>query len=325
MKKETEAAEKTEKSKSGLHPRNLHRFRYNFEELIEVTPELKPFVSANRFGNDSINFADPEAVKMLNRAILKKFYNIDWWDIPDNYLCPPVPGRADYIHNIADLLSRSNDGIVPEGNCVSVLDIGVGANCIYPIIGSMTYGWRFTGTDIDPISISSSKNIINNNTSLKELVKVEIQKNSRHFFRGVIGKDDLFDVTMCNPPFHASLENAAAGTMRKRENLKLARTDTPVLNFGGQPNELCYPGGEESFVSSMVKESQFFAGQCLWFTSLVSRKNTLTGLYKTLKKVKARDVKTINMSQGNKVSRIIAWTFLDREKHAEWKESRWKK
>lgn len=310
-------------SKSGLHNRNPHRFRYDFAKLIEESPDLAPFVSTNRYGNESINFADPKAVKMLNKAILKKFYGIDWWDIPENYLCPPVPGRADYIHNIADLLVGTNGGSIPEGKSVAVLDIGVGANCIYPIIGSVAYGWRFTGSDIDPVSIRSSKMIVNENSVLKGMVTLKLQKNSTHFFRGVIGRDELFDLTMCNPPFHSSLENATAGTMRKRENLKLSKNDTPVLNFGGKENELCCPGGEESFVSRMVKESLFFAHQCLWFTSLVSKKNTLTGLYKTLKKVKAAQVRTINMAQGNKVSRIIAWTFLDRDEHRKWKEGRW--
>jgi len=314
---------KSDKGKSGLHERNPHRFRYNFAELIEAAPELGPFVSLNRYGNESVNFADPEAVKMLNRAILKKFYGITYWEIPEGYLCPPIPGRADYIHNLADLLSRVNGGTVPEGEKVSVLDIGVGANCIYPIIGSQAYGWSYTGTDIDPVSVKSSQEIAERNSSLNGLIEIKLQKKANNFFRGVMG-DEKYDLTMCNPPFHSSLENAAAGTMRKRENMKLSKTETPVLNFGGQANELCCRGGEESFVSSMVKESQFFAEQCLWFTSLVSKKNILTGLYKTLRKVKANEVKTINMAQGNKVSRIIAWTFLDKDEREKWKEVRWK-
>ena len=42
---------------------------------------------------------------MLNRAILMHHYGVKSWDIPAGYLCPPIPGRADYIHSVADLLA----------------------------------------------------------------------------------------------------------------------------------------------------------------------------------------------------------------------------
>ena len=131
------------KTKSKLHPQNPHRKRYNFKKLIESCKELAPFVIKNDFGQESINFFEPEAVKMLNTALLKYFYGIDFWEIPPHYLCPPIPGRADYIHHIADLLSASNNGRIPTGEQVNCIDIGVGANCVYPIIGNKTYGWKF--------------------------------------------------------------------------------------------------------------------------------------------------------------------------------------
>jgi 23S rRNA (adenine1618-N6)-methyltransferase len=45
--------------------------------------------------------------------LLISYYDIQKWDIP-HYLCPPIPGRADYIHYIADLLAESNNGIIPK-------------------------------------------------------------------------------------------------------------------------------------------------------------------------------------------------------------------
>lgn len=41
---------------------------------------------------------------MLNKALLAAHYDIEYWDIPDTYLCPPIPGRADYVHRAAELL-----------------------------------------------------------------------------------------------------------------------------------------------------------------------------------------------------------------------------
>ena len=113
-------------------------------------------------------------------------YDIQNWDIPKNYLCPPVPGRADYIHYIADLLASSNNGIIPEGETVQGLDIGVGANCIYPIIGASTYGWSFVGTDIDLKAIENCSAIIEENPKLIDVISLQQQTESRFIFKNII-------------------------------------------------------------------------------------------------------------------------------------------
>ncbi len=157
--------------KTELHPRNRHRAPYDFKELIKSCPDLKKFVAKNSYGNESIDFKDPIAVKTLNKAIIKLFYNITW-DIPEHFLCPPIPGRADYIHYIADLLALKNRGITPKGNKISVIDIGVGANCIYPLIGHREYGWNFIGTDIEPLAIAIAKAIVAQN-NLTEAIEID--------------------------------------------------------------------------------------------------------------------------------------------------------
>src|SRR5258708_22168599 len=129
--------------KENLHPRNSHRAGYDFKQLGKSSPDLKAFVYLNQYHDESIDFSNPDAVKALNKALLKYFYGVDHWDIPEGYLCPPIPGRADYIHYVADLLSENNNGTVPRGNKINVLDIGMGANCVYPLIGSSVYDWQF--------------------------------------------------------------------------------------------------------------------------------------------------------------------------------------
>jgi 23S rRNA (adenine1618-N6)-methyltransferase len=313
----------SKKNDKGLHPRNLHNERYDFSALIKSEPELAPFVSRNGYGDLSIDFADPEAVLMLNRALLSHFYGIKKWEIPKAYLCPPIPGRADYIHYAADLLAASNGGKLPEGNRIAVLDIGVGANGIYPIIGHSVYGWRFVGADIDPVSIASARSIVGANESLTGNVELRLQSDPDHLFNGIIGKKERFDLTLCNPPFHASKEEADAGTQRKIRNLTGERAKKKSLNFGGQANELWCPGGERTFIRKMVKESAVHAKKVFWFTSLVSKKESLPVIYKALKQAGAVEVKTIEMRQGQKVSRIVAWTFLTAKMREQWREERW--
>lgn len=311
------------KNDKGLHPRNLHNERYDFAALIKSEPKLAPFVSPNSYGEPSIDFADPEAVLMLNSALLAHFYGIRNWQIPRAYLCPPIPGRADYIHYAADLLAGSNGGKLPESNKITVLDVGVGANCIYPIIGRSVYGWKFVGADIDAVSIASARSIVQANEALDDSVELRLQSDPDHIFDGIVRKKERFDLTLCNPPFHSSEEEADAGTHRKIRNLTKQKGKKKVLNFGGQANELWCPGGERAFVRKMIGESVVHAKKVFWFTTLVSKKENLPAIYKALQRAGAVEVKTISMKQGQKVSRIVAWTFLTAKMQKQWRDERW--
>jgi 23S rRNA (adenine1618-N6)-methyltransferase len=307
--------------KNNLHPRNLHRSRYDFELLISNCPELKAFISVNKHGIETIDFSNPLAVKTLNKALLQTYYDIHNWDIPKNYLCPPIPGRTDYIHYLADLLAETNNGSIPVGSSVLGLDIGTGANCIYPILGNAIYDWSFVGTDIDKKAIENCSKIIGENSKLIEAISLQQQTESRFIFKNIITPEDRFTFTMCNPPFHASAQEANQSTVRKVSNLnpKEKKITNPVLNFGGHNAELWCNGGEIGFITQMIYESAKYESQCLWFTTLVSKKENLSAIYKTLKKVNAVSIKTIDMAQGQKTSRIVAWTFLTEAQQKAWK------
>jgi 23S rRNA (adenine1618-N6)-methyltransferase len=314
------------KVKPGLHPRNKHRERYNFPELTASYPDLAPFVKRNEYDDDSVDFFDPEAVKALNKALLKHFYNVQNWDVPPHYLCPPIPGRADYIHHVADLLAYFNAADkrqIPTGSHIKCLDIGTGANCIYPIIGHQEYGWSFVATDIDTDAIESAQQILAANPALQAVVECRIQPNPRDVFHGIIQEGEFYDISISNPPFHASQEEAQSGTLRKLRNLKHTHNPKPILNFGGQSNELWCEGGEERFITNMIYQSKHYARSCCWFTTLISRETTLNKLYPALEKVEAADIHTITVSHGNKSSRILAWTFLTPTQMEYWTRKRW--
>ena len=304
--------------KANLHPRNAHQSGYDFAQLIDTLPELKAFVFTNKYQTDTIDFSNPDAVKALNKALLVAFYGIENWDIPASYLCPPIPGRSDYIHYLADLLASTNDGNIPQGETVQGLDVGIGANCIYPIIGNSVYGWSFVGTDIDENALQNCKKIIAANGKLMESVSLQLQVEPRFIFKNIITPKDRFAFTICNPPFHASQQEATKSSTRKVNNLQNTKTKNPVLNFGGQNAELWCDGGEIGLITQMIYESVKYQKQVLWFTTLVSKKDNLPSIYKTLKKVEAAQIKTIDMAQGQKTSRIVAWTFLSESQQKDW-------
>ena len=309
-----------------LHPRNRHQGRYDFQRLIQANAALAHFVRVNAHGDQSIDFADPAAVKALNRALLKDSYGIQGWDILPHNLCPPVPGRADYIHYLADLLAASNKGVIPKGKSIHVLDIGTGANCIYPLIGQCEYSWRFVATDINAESLANAQSVLDANPVLAPHISLRLQASPNAIFSGIVLDDDWFDLTLCNPPFHVSQAEASAGTQRKWKNLGKPGNETstqPNLNFGGQDAELWCAGGEEGFIQRMIGESKQISTRCFWFTTLVSKSSSLPGIYAALNRAGVQEHKTIAMSQGQKQSRLVAWTFLNPTQQAGWRKLRW--
>ncbi|MCV2403964.1 23S rRNA (adenine(1618)-N(6))-methyltransferase RlmF [Marinomonas sp. C2222] len=312
-------------NKLELHPRNPHNKRYDFDLLADSCPDLANYIKLNQYGNNSIDFSNPDAVKALNRALLNHFYGVAFWDIPSGFLCPPIPGRADYIHYLADLLADSNGGNIPRGKGIKVLDIGVGANCVYPIIGHQEYSWQFVGSDVNPVAIATCDTIIKSNSSLKGAIETRLQTNQNKVFDGIWKEKDRFDITLCNPPFHTSEAAMQSESSRKWRGVKAKQNQSspPKLNFGGSAAELWCEGGETGFICRMVKESEQYANQCFWFTSLVSRQENLDKIYKALKDIGAKQVKTVSMAQGQKISRFVAWSFLDDSQIDYWKGYYW--
>lgn len=292
-------------SKALLHPRNRFRDGYDFARLIAASPRLAAFVGPNPYGDTSIDYADPAAVKALNQALLKDAYDIDGWDVPPGYLCPPIPGRSDYLHHIADLPGIGDGRKKP----VLVLDIGTGANCIYPLIGAREYGWQFVATDIDPVALKWARQLVAANPAVADLIECRLQQSPMACFDGVTRSGEIFDLSVCNPPFHASADEAAEGNRRKRRNLGQKMSAMPVLNFGGHAGELWCDGGEAAFIGRMIAQSAERPRLCRWFTTLVSRSAHLPRLFHLLEDARAQNVQTLEMAHGQKKTSILAWTF----------------
>jgi len=280
----------------GLHPKNKFNKGYDFDALIVENPLLKEFVLENKFGSISIDFSNPNAVKELNKALLFSYDKLNLWNFSDENLCPPIPGRLDYILHLSDLLSKEKD--------IKILDIGTGATCIYPLLGVAEFNWNFIATDIDLDSLDSAQDIIDDNT-LDANIKLRQQFDEQQILKGILEEDDFFSATMCNPPFYKSAEEARGANRRKSRNLG----NNAVRNFSGNNNELWYKGGEKVFLHNYLYESSLFSNKSKWFTSLVSKKENVESLQNSSKKLGAEEFKVINMNQGNKVTRIVCWRF----------------
>jgi 23S rRNA (adenine1618-N6)-methyltransferase len=73
----------------------------------------------------------------------------------------------------------------------------------------------------------------------------------------------------------------------------------------------------------MAEQSRTCASQVFWFTTLVASAASLKALPEQLRDLGATDVRIIDMGQGSKRSRLLAWTFLDKKQRRAWRRARW--
>lgn len=166
----------------------------NFEELSKLYPEFGKFVFKNKYNTYSINWKCKYAQKELCRTLLHHDFGVEYWDIPDGFLIPSLTSRCNYIHWIDDILGRH------WGTNIKGLDIGTGANCIYPLVGNKTYKWKFLATDINPDALLIANKIISMN-NLNDSIQLLEQFNSDCIFKNIIHERDYFHFSMCNPPY----------------------------------------------------------------------------------------------------------------------------
>ena len=136
---------------SSLHPNNPHQGRYDLDALTLAVPALQSFFITTPRGDTSIDFSNAKAVMCLNQALLKHFYGMEIWSVPQGFLCPPIPGRADCVHHVADLLAKRP--VSRQNQAVRMLDIGTGANLIYPIIATRALGWQVVGSTAEGLAL----------------------------------------------------------------------------------------------------------------------------------------------------------------------------
>ncbi len=294
---------------SKLHTRNKHHNGYDFRYLKKKNHNLQPFVFVNDFGTETIDFANPKAVFELNKALLLAYYKVKHWEIAKDSLCPAIPGRADYIHYLADLLTDGEENNIPTGSSVNILDIGTGASLIYPLIGVAEYGWNFTVTETDLVSLHHAEVNIDKNQGLKEKIQLRFQEDDSKILEGIINEQDKYDAVMCNPPFFKSREENWKSSSKKSANLTKNKDVITIQNFGGRPNELWYKGGEQAFITQLIYDSLKHKAHLGWITSLVADRKHLKPLRSILEYHKAAKIRVLETKQGQKTSRILAWKW----------------
>jgi 23S rRNA (adenine1618-N6)-methyltransferase len=268
----------------------------NFEELANKYSEFKKYVYKNKFGSFSINWKNKEAVKELCKCLLKNDFRLNYWDIPDGFLIPSITSKCNYINWIDDLLDEIN--IVNKKHINKGLDIGTGANCIYPLLGHQIYGWNFKCSELNQEAIEVAEKIIQNN-KLNKNIEIIKQVNEDNIFINIINPDDLFIFTMCNPPYFSKEE-----TKHNNPNTVCEYND----------KEVYCKGGEFQFISTMIEESKIYKNKIIWFTTLVGKKINFDKILKVLENIhEIKMIKTTTFYQGKLARWGVAWSYYEKD------------
>ncbi|KAJ2716101.1 Methyltransferase-like protein 16 [Coemansia spiralis] len=280
----------------------------SYVRLAEDFAELQPHLVAGAGGRSTIDFRVPDSVRVLNRALLHVYFGLDV-HLPSDSLCPAVANRLSYLTWIRDNVISE----LQPGGKLAGLDIGTGASCIYPLLGSRAIpGCTFVGTDINRESIAAARaNVLRNGlqASIDLVVNadrgVKLPLDAAEFPLPVADADGaVFAFCMCNPPFYKDSS--------ERQQLAHMKARPPGLDTGGKCDELYTAGGEEEFLAGLVDESVVHRKRIRWFTTMTGKKSTLAALAARARAAQAKHVREGRLVHGRTTRWVLAWSFYEK-------------
>ncbi|XP_030759500.1 U6 small nuclear RNA (adenine-(43)-N(6))-methyltransferase [Sitophilus oryzae] len=281
-----------------MHPRNIYKSPPDFKALAVEFSEFKNHVKLDIAGKTVFDFKDPEALRALSRALLKKDFDLDV-EIPKTKLIPTIPLRLNYILWIEDLLE-----FVERENDIKGIDIGTGASCVYPLMAAKKNKWFLLATETDKDSIACARSNVDKN-NLSSFIKV-LETTGDTLLTDIIKEDEEYDFCMCNPPFFSSTQELHPFFKSRTRN-----RPHPKNAFVASVNEVVAKGGEVEFIQKLIAESKVLGDRVKLYTTMVGQKSDLPALKKSLRDINIHSFKEAEFCQGNTTRWGLAWTFLD--------------
>ncbi len=293
-----------------MHARNRFRDGYDFQQLVAASPLLAPFVKLNAYGDVSIDYAVLAAVAALNRALFTSAYGADELGCAARLFVSPVPGRSDYLHHLADPLAGRDPSAIPRGPSVATRHRCRRQLRLSPSLAqAATAGASSARTS--SVACEWARKLAKANTAVADLIECRLQPSPTDCFNGVVVPGERFTASMCNPR-----RSTYRPRTRPPQPDAAAESRWPPASGGAHVKlwwvggrTLC-DGGELGFRAADDHQSSAVPDRCRWFTTLVSKSGIPASSLRGAATRKLADVKTIGMGQGQKQSRILAWTFI---------------
>ena len=266
--------------------------------LIKEFPELKKYIikhNDNELEEFTFDWNNSDLSLLMTKSILNYYFNIKYYHIPKGFLIPPIPSRLNYLNLIFTLLKD-----ISEENVIGI-DIGTGANIIYPLLGNSLYNWKFICSEINNESYNNAKIILEKN-NLEQKINLIKQDNKNNIFLGILNREKKYIFSMCNPPYY-DYEQEIKIEDKKRDN---------EFNF----DEVYYEKGELGFFQRYFEESICYKKNIFLNTILIGKKSNSEIIYDKINTFKdiinLCDIKKIQT--GNNVRYIIYWSFYNNYK-----------
>ena len=277
-------------------------FKPDFLTLIKEFPELKKYILKQNEDNEEefqFDWSNNELSLLMDKSILNYYFDIKYYDIPKGFLIPPIPSRINYINLINSIITKLINDIDIK-NIIGI-DIGTGANIIYPILGYSIYKWKFICTEINKEAYNNAKLILQKN-NLENNINIIKQNNKDNIFISILNRENKYIFSMCNPPYY-NYENEIKLEDKKRDN---------EYNF----DEIYYKNGEYGFFQRYFEESICYKNNVFLYTILIGKKINAENIYDKLSSYNDI-IKIYNMQKiltGNNVRYIIYWSFFNNYK-----------
>ena len=277
-------------------------FKPDFLTLIKEFPELKKYILKQNEDNEEefqFDWSNNELSLLMDKSILNYYFNIKYYYIPKGFLIPPIPSRINYINLINSIIAKLIKDIDIK-NIIGI-DIGTGANIIYPILGYSIYKWKFICTEINKEAYNNAKLILQKN-NLENNINIIKQNNKDNIFISILNRENKYIFSMCNPPYY-NYENEIKLEDKKRDN---------EYNF----DEIYYKNGEYGFFQRYFEESICYKNNVFLYTILIGKKINAENIYDKLSSYNDI-IKIYNMQKiltGNNVRYIIYWSFFNNYK-----------
>ena len=276
--------------------KNIH---VDFKALSERYPDIlkKEYLIDKGDGRVTLKFEDPKVSIALTRATLKDAFEIEC-EIPEDRLCPPVPNRVNYIKWLNELLSLKlvSDSNDSKREQFTGLDIGVGASCVYPLLGHRICGWNYVGTEIDRKYFEWAMRNVKRNGFEKHVELRHVKEDD-----DLVSERDAekVDFCMCNPPFFEDEDEVSPH---------------PSRACSGSSNEMITKGGEVKFVSRIIENSLKLGTKLKWYTSMLGRKRSIKTLVRKLRSSnRVKEIVSSVFIQGQTRRWGLAWSFHEVE------------
>ena len=276
-----------------------NEFKPDFLILIKEFPDLKKYIiKQNEENKEEIYFdwSNNDLSLLMTKSILNYYFNIKYYYIPKGFLIPPIPSRLNYLNLINSLLTEE---VNIKYKDITGIDIGTGANIIYPILGNSLYKWKFICSEINEESFNNAKLIIEKN-NLENYIKLIKQENKNNIFLNILNQQNKYTFSLCNPPYY-DYETEIKLDEKKRDN---------EFNF----DEVYYQKGEFGFFQRYFTESICYNKNVYLFTILIGKKTNMENICDLINVKNNNIIKKFNVQKiqtGNNLRYIIYWSFFE--------------